>query len=275
MKAILVNGDSINYIDIGKGDPVVFVHGTLGDYRTWEAQMDTFAKNHRVIAYSRHFAYPNKQIINDSTDYSVVPHAKDLAEFIKALDLEPVHLVGHSYGAFIALLTTRDHPELLRSLTLGEPPVMSLLENVPGGDTLLNNIITKSFIPAAEAFKNNNNEKAVEIFVAGVMDDSLFFSNMPQHGRDMMMDNTLELRGIVFNKNLFPPISCDDLKGLRTPVLLLTGDRSPLILTSIIHELDRCLNNKELTILPNSSHGLEFENPLEFNKIVLDFINRH
>jgi pimeloyl-ACP methyl ester carboxylesterase len=43
VKAILVNGDSINYIDIGKGDPVVFVHGALGDYRTWEAQMDTFA----------------------------------------------------------------------------------------------------------------------------------------------------------------------------------------------------------------------------------------
>jgi pimeloyl-ACP methyl ester carboxylesterase len=228
-----------------------------------------------VIAYSRRFAYPNKQIINDSADYSVVPHAKDLAEFIKALDLGPVHLVGHSYGAHIALLTTKDHPELFRSLTLGEPSAFSLLQNVPGGDTLLNNIITKSFIPAAEAFKNNNNEKAVEIFVAGVMDDSLFFSNMPQHGRDLMMDNTLELRGIVFNKNLFPPISCDDLKGLRTPVLLLTGDRSPLILTSIIHELDRCLNNKELTILPNSSHGLEFENPLEFNKIVLDFINRY
>ena len=139
----------------------------------------------------------------------------------------------------------------------------------------MNNIITKSFIPAAEAFKNNNNEKAVEIFVGGVMDDSLFFSKIPQHGRDIMMDNTLELRGFLVNKNSSPPVNCDDLKGIKTPVLLMTGDRSPLFLTSIINELDRCLNNKELTILPNSSHGLEFENPLEFNKIVLDFINRY
>src|SRR4030095_10498070 len=101
IKSILINGDSIHYIDIGKGDPVVFVHGSLGDFRTWAGQMDTFAKNHRVIAYSRRFAYPNKQVINDSADYTVIPHAKDLAEFIKALKLGPVHLVGHSYGAFI------------------------------------------------------------------------------------------------------------------------------------------------------------------------------
>ena len=122
VKSVFINGDSIHYIDIGKGDPVVFVHGTLGDYRTWGAQMDTFSKNHRVIAYSRRFALPNKQMINDSADYSAIAHAKDLAEFIKALKLEPVHLVGHSYGAFTALLTTIDHPELVRSLMLGEPP---------------------------------------------------------------------------------------------------------------------------------------------------------
>src|SRR4026208_284847 len=145
VKSIFINGDSIHYIDIGKGDPVVFVHGSLGDFRTWAGQMDTFAKNHRVIAYSRRFAYPNKQVINDSADYTVIPHAKDLAEFIKALKLEPVHLVGHSYGAFTALLTTKDHPELVRSLMLGEPPVMSLLKNVPGGDTIFNNFIARGF----------------------------------------------------------------------------------------------------------------------------------
>ena len=65
VKSIFINGDSIHYIDIGKGDPVVFIHGAVGDYRTWGAQMDEFAKNHRVIAYSRRFAYPNKQTIND------------------------------------------------------------------------------------------------------------------------------------------------------------------------------------------------------------------
>jgi pimeloyl-ACP methyl ester carboxylesterase len=274
VKSVFINGDSIHYIDIGKGDPVVFVHGGVGDYRTWGAQMDTFIKNHRVIAYSRRFAYPNKQMINDSADYSVIPHAKDLAEFMKALNLQPVHLVGHSFGAFTALLATIDHPELVRSLTLGEPPVMPLLENVPGGDTILNNFI-KAAIPAAEAFKNNEEEKAVSLFISAVMGDSLYFSNLPQRDREIMMANTLELRGILFSKNWFPPVACDDLKKIKVPVLLLQGDRSPLFLTSIINELDRCLSNREIATLKNTTHGLEYENPAEFNKIVLGFIDKH
>ncbi|HEY0608611.1 MAG TPA: alpha/beta hydrolase, partial [Chitinophaga sp.] len=171
IKKILINGDSIHYIERGQGPPVVFVHGALGDYRVWQAQMDTFAEHHRVIAYSRRFAYPNKQVINDSADYSPARHAKDLAAFIKALHLEPVHLVGHSYGAFTALSTTIDHPELVRSLSLGEPPVMSLLPSAPGGDTILRNFFQKALIPAGKAFKSNNNEKAVAIFLGGVMGD--------------------------------------------------------------------------------------------------------
>ncbi len=50
VKAVFINGDSIHYIDMGKGDPVVFVHGGGRDYRTFGTQMDEFAKSHRVIA---------------------------------------------------------------------------------------------------------------------------------------------------------------------------------------------------------------------------------
>jgi pimeloyl-ACP methyl ester carboxylesterase len=275
LKAVFVNGDSLHYIDIGKGDPVVFVHGTLGDYRTWKAQMDTFAKNHRVISYSRRFAYPNRQVINDSADYSVIPHANDLAEFIKLLNLGKVHLVGHCYGGYTALLTTISHPELVRSLTLGEPPVVSLLNNVPGGDTLMNNFGLRAFVPAREEFKNNNKERAEQVFLGGVTGDSLYYLKLSQKDRDIMMDNWLELRRFVFSKLANPPITCDELKKIKTPVLLLKGDRSPLILTSIIDELDNCLTNKEDATLPNSSHGLEYENPIEFNRIVLGFNNKH
>ncbi len=275
LKAVFINGDSLHYIEMGKGDPVIFVHGTLGDYRTWEAQMDTFAKSHRVISYSRRFAYPNRQVINDSADYSVIPHAKDLAEFIKFLNRGKVHLVGHSYGGFTALLTTIDHPELVRSLTLGEPPVVSLLNNVPGGDTLMKNFGLRAFVPAREAFKNNNKERAEQVFLGGVNGDSLYYLKLSQTTRDIMMDNWLELRGFVFSKLANPPITCDELKKLKTPVLLLKGDRSPLISTSITNEIDHCLVNKEEAIIPQSSHGLEFENPSEFNRVVLGFINKH
>ena len=176
IKSAFVNGDSLHYIDIGKGETVMFIHGTLNDYRVWQMQLDTFSKDHRVIAYSRRYAFPNNQVYNDSADFSPIIHAKDLAGFIKSLNLGTVHLVGHSYGAYTALLTTMDHPELVKSLTLGEPPVMPLLQNSPGGDTILKKFMDKSIIPAGEAFKSGDVERGIKVFVGGVIGDTSFFS---------------------------------------------------------------------------------------------------
>jgi pimeloyl-ACP methyl ester carboxylesterase len=274
VKSVFINGDSIHYIDMGKGDPVVFIHGAVGDYRTWGAQMDEFAKNHRVIAYSRRFAYPNKQMINDSASLTVISHSKDLTEFLKAMNVGKAHLVGHSFGASTALFTAIDHPELVHSLTLGEAFVPSLVLNVPGGDTILNNFITKTFGPVVEAFKINNDEKGVNALLSGVMGDSLYFTRLPQKDREIMMTNVSELKGIVASQNIFTPVTCDELKKIKAPVLLLKGDKSPVIFSLTIDELNRCLSNREIATLTNTSHGLEYENPAEFNKTVLGFIDK-
>ena len=275
LKSALVNGDSLHYVEIGKGEPVIFIHGTLNDYRAWEMQMDTFSKGHRVISYSRRYAYPNSQVINDSVDYSVAIHAKDLAEFIKSLNLGPVHLVGHSYGAYTALLTTMDHPELVKTLTLGEPPVMPLLKNAPGGDSIVNDFMNRSIIPAAKEFKSGKNEKGISMFIGGVVGDTGFYSKLPPEVQSTMMANILELRGVALSKNPFPPVTCPDLKKINTPVLLLTGEQTALLFNAITNELNKCLINKEKATLPAATHGLQFENPVDFNKIVLGFIDRH
>ena len=203
---------------MGKGDPVVFVHGALSDYRIWRNQIDTFAKNHRVIAYSRRFAWPNQQTVKDSSALSFASHVKDLAELLKALKLEPAHLVGHSSGAVIALFIGMEHPELVRSLTLGEPPVMSLLPD----DTSQNDV--NPCPEVAEAFMNNEPEKAVKLWINSFTD----FSRLSPLDREMMMTNTPELRAIVFGKYFWPTVTCKDLEKIKTPVLLLGGDKPGL-----------------------------------------------
>ncbi|HEX6847385.1 MAG TPA: alpha/beta hydrolase [Chitinophagaceae bacterium] len=275
IKSVFVNGDSLHYIETGKGEPVIFVHGTLDDYRLWYMQMDTFAKDHRAIAYSRRYAYPNKRVINDSADYSPVIHARDLTEFIKALNIGPVHLVGHSYGAFTALLTTMDHPELVKTLMLGEPPAIPLLQNVPGADTLVNNFMNRSIKPAADAFRSGDNVKAVSIFMAAVTGDTSLYASMPKEIKDQMMENILELRGVSLAKNIFPNINCDSIRSIKTPVLIMTGEKTLPLFKAINKELEKCLLNNEKVVLVNASHGLEMENPADFNKIVLAFINKH
>ena len=275
VKAIFINGDSIHYIDVGKGDPVVFVHGAFGDYRTWEAQMDTFALHHRVISYSKRLSYPNNQIINDSTDVTTAGHAKDLAELIKALNLGPVHLVGHSGGGAVALFTTMEHPELVRSLILAEAAVPLLLQNVPHGDSVLNSFYVKTIKPVTEAFKSNNDEKGLSTFINTVMGDSLYFNNLSQQIQENMMTNVVEVKHNILYGSPSPLVTCDDLSKVKVPVLLLIGGKSISIFSLMNDELYRCLSNRERATLINATHGLEYEKPSEFNKMVLGFIDRH
>ena len=274
LQKVFINGDSLHYLDVGKGEPVVFVHGGLGDYRTWTGQIDTFSVNHRVVAYSRRYAYPNKQEYIDTADYSVRPHAKDLAKLIKTLDLGPVHLVGHSWGAFTSLKTTIDHPELIKTLVLGEPPAHSLISNTKIGDSLINYIIENAFIPSDKAFQNNNDVQGITAFIGGVMGDSLIYSKVSDEIRGRWLQNTIEMRGCVKPESIImiPP---EDVRGIKIPVLVIKGDLSPLYFGKIADTVYSLLPNAQLHTLSNSSHGLQGNNPKEFNKTVLNFINEN
>ena len=55
----------------------------------------------------------------------------------------------------------------------------------------------------------------------------------------------------------------------------MTGEKTLLFFKAINEELNKCLTNREMVILSNATHGLEMENPVDFNKIVLAFIDKH
>ena len=110
-----VNGAALAYREQGEGEPVVFVHGSASDLRSWEQQLPAVGTSYRAIAYSRRYARPN-QDIEPATDDQMLPHVDDLSTLLLLLDAAPAHLVGHSWGAFVSLLTAVRHPELVRSM---------------------------------------------------------------------------------------------------------------------------------------------------------------
>jgi pimeloyl-ACP methyl ester carboxylesterase len=102
----------------------------------WQFQIESFAQKFHVVSYSRRYAYPN-QWPGDGEDNNLTNDATDLAELIiKRLDLGPAHLIGDSYEALIALYMAHQHPELVRTLVLGESPVMSFYLRSRSGQKL-------------------------------------------------------------------------------------------------------------------------------------------
>src|SRR5262249_4059964 len=158
-----------------QGVPVIFVHGTLGDYRTWSGEMDDFAAQYHVIAYSLRHHYPDTWT---GGDYNVRVHMADLVTLLQTLKLAPVHLVGHSDGGVIAANVAKEHPELIHSVVLVEPTIFSLIADDEQAKPLLVEI-GKGARRARDAAQNGELEQAVVIMMDAVNEPNGGFKGLP------------------------------------------------------------------------------------------------
>jgi non-heme chloroperoxidase len=273
---VAVNGTGISYIEQGSGDPVLFMHGSLGDYRSWGLQMATFAERYRVIAVSRRRHWPNPWPANDDGLCSAAAHAADLAAFIDELDLGPCHLVGSSYGALAALTMTVTRPDLVRTLVLGEPPLLSWLRDTDEDRPVYDAFQEAAWLPAGRAFERGDPEEAVRRFITGVIGDGAY-DRMPPQVRADMMDNAPEM-GVELRTPpdvYFPRLTRTDVAGVTTSTLLLTGSRSPAMFHRVTDHLAACLPSAERAEIPDASHSMHGANPVAYNRTVLAFLACH
>ena len=177
MSTLRINGASLEYAEYGEGEPLVLVHGSASDYRTWHSQQEEFAHRYRVINFSRRYHWPNEQIPAEAA-YSMLEHVDDLQALIQELGAVPAHLMGHSYGAFLCLLIAIKDPEIVRTLVLAEPPVITLfVSNTPKPLELLKLLVTrprtaiavlkfgaKGVAPAMAAAKHDDPKNATRLF---------------------------------------------------------------------------------------------------------------
>lgn len=270
MSTVEVNGARLTYTEAGQGDPVLFVHGSLDDLRSWRYQMAPFAARYRAIAYSRRYHHPNPWP-GDGSDYSAGLHAADLAALIEALGLAPVHLVTSSYGGNIALYLTAQRPELVRSLVLCEPPLLPWLAEIEGGAELWTAFVERIWLPARRAFEAGDLAAGARAFLDGVMGRPTF-EHLNPRARAMIMDNAPEMRAETLANNYFPPFTCADAARIEQPVLLLRSELGPRVFHLIVDALCRCLPHAECGFIPGASHAMHVGNPVAFNETVLGFL---
>lgn len=286
MATITINSSNFEYIEKGSGAAVVFVHGSINDYRIWKDQMEPFAKQYRVIAYSRRYHYPNEWK-GDGSDYNIELHAQDLAAFIKALNLGRVHLVGSSYGAYTSLMTAIKNPGLIKTLVLGEPPILPLLVSNPDNPLKILSLFIRDFStaknfmkfglkfmkPAQKALKNNQLEEGVRLFAGGALGEG-GYEKLSDEVRATFMDNARALKVELLGPG-FPPFPKEEASKMTIPTLFVCGKNSPKFLHSISDLLINILPKCEKVVIPNASHLTHGENPVSYNEKVLAFLSRH
>lgn len=264
---ITAGGVELNYIEKGQGEPLILLHGGVGDYRSWNAQMEVFPQSYRVISYSQRFHYPNKNALT-AKYRSVNTDADDLAVFLRKLKLNKVHLVGASSGAFTALIFALRHPQMVRSLILAEPPAHQLIRDLPEGEAVYQDFVN-ALKPAVEAFRQNDDRKAMSFFV-GVLGRK--FDSLPPATIEAIMQNALAIKAIMLSPESFPEISKEKIRQLKIPALIVTGENTVKIHKLVNQEILRLLPNAKEAVIPNSGHGTPREDPQVFNEAALKFL---
>jgi pimeloyl-ACP methyl ester carboxylesterase len=131
MPKLKANGLNFHYQQAGSGPDVILIHGVTGDLSIWflcEA-MGVLARSFRVTAYDlRGHGYSD--VPRDG--YTSADQAGDVLAIMDALEIDRATLVGHSFGAVIAMHTAVLHPHRIEAIVLSDPsfPALRHLEDL-------------------------------------------------------------------------------------------------------------------------------------------------
>jgi non-heme chloroperoxidase len=114
-------------------------------------------------------------------------------------------------------------------------------------------------------------ERAVRIFLDGVMRKEGFFYQLPFHARAVLMENVKSFGGDL--ASISQRFTVEEARKVTVPTLLVKGELSPKYLHQIIRILTSSMPNSEELIIPAESHNLGLEKPQVFNAGVLEFLS--
>jgi pimeloyl-ACP methyl ester carboxylesterase len=217
-------------------------------------------------------------------DDQMLPHVEDLAALLEGLGAEPTHLVGNSWGAFIALLAAIHAPERVRSLVLMEPPVLSLFVSTPPRPAELAAVLARrprtgiailgfgigTIAGVERALKRGEDERAMERFARGVLGDETF-ENLPEERLRQARDNIPTLRAQQLGAG-FPPLSEHEVRSVRIPALLICGERSPGLFRRLSERLEELLPKAEMVQIDDASHAMHEQQPAAVNGRISRFL---
>jgi esterase len=267
MRTLHVNGYDMAYLEVGGGPPLVCVHGTLGDFRTWNAVLGPLSKTHRVISLSLRRFFP-EHWDGVGNDYLMSQHVADVIGFLEKFDAGPVDLMGHSRGGHIAFRVAGERPDLLRRMVLAEPGGKldaSLDANAdpaasPRGPW---------FVAAAEKVAAGDIDGGLTIFF-DTIDGEGAWARLPAAPKQQLRDNARTMIGQLGENRR--PYTRRDAESIRTPTLLIGGADTRGGLPAVLRALAPHIPGAKTAMIPGARHWMFEQAPEKFCEIVLEFL---
>lgn len=268
----LPNGVELHYERAGAGAPLVFIHGAMGDWRSWEAQWEAFTAHYDCVTYSRRYSFPNRNEM-PSPHHSALDEAQDLRLLLDALGWQRAILVGSSYGGFTALALAVEWPECVNAVVAVEPPMMRYAELSEAGRAARAAFRQDTIAPANAAFRTGQDELAGRIMTGGINGKAAPAGTAEAMQR--RLQNLRAMKMLALSTDEFPLLPPTKLATLEMPVLLLSGQETAPVHREIFANVCTAMPRAQARRIPNAGHGVSREQPRVFNELVLDFLREN
>jgi esterase len=245
----------------GDGHPLIILHGFLGSSDNWRAMSKRLAALYKVycVDLRNHGQSPHSNVMN----YPIM--AEDLREFIEEHGLGPSFVLGHSMGGKVAIQFAAQYPGMVDKLIAVDiapkayPPTQkSLLAALRG----LNLPAFKIFGDIDSVLSSAIPEQATRQFLMKNLTrdgDHGFRWRIPL---DAIMNNYDELTRAVIVGQPF-----------NKPVCFIRGGRSNFLEDSDLPSIRACFPQAQFNTIAGAGHWVHIDAPVEFSKIVVDFLN--
>jgi pimeloyl-ACP methyl ester carboxylesterase len=261
------NAGELYYEVHGAGEPVILIPGFGAGMWIWFKQAGALASDFRVITFDpRGISRSLGDNDGDAARFaSMVELAEDVASLLNVLEIKEAHIVGASFGGFVAQEFALEFPERTRTLTLcctsfggagHVPPSTRTLERLAStkglntGERVRENLLL-AFSPEYVTGEPEEIERVIELREANYVPERVYLYQLQA--------------AVAFDAS-------SRVGEITAPTLVITGDADIIVPAENSRNLAARIPGAELRIIPGGSHTFFIEKADEFNRAVTEFI---
>jgi len=240
--------DKKYYVEEGKGNPIILLHGLFGALSNWKSVVSYFSKTNRIII-------PRIPITEvDVKEANLESLTKFIIKFINKLKLKKFTLIGNSLGGHVGLMYSILHPKKVKKLILTGSS--GLYENSFGGS-----------YPKRGDFNYINDRINYTFYNPNILSikyvDEIFKT---------LNDNAKCLNIITIARSAQRNNLARKLYKIKCPTLLVWGLNDTITPPSVAHQFNNLIPNSTLKFIDKCCHAPMMERPKIFNKLIEPFI---
>jgi 2-hydroxy-6-oxonona-2,4-dienedioate hydrolase len=242
--------DKFRYIEEGKGEPLLLLHGLFGALSNFKDLIEYFRQHNTVIV-------PMLPLFElDLLHTTVGGLEKFVHKFIEAKGYSNVHMLGNSLGGHVALVHVLKHPQRIKSLTL------------TGSSGLFENGMGDTY-PKRGDYEYIRRKTELTFY-----DPAVATKELVDEVYDIVNQRLKVIKVIALAKSAIRNNLGDELKEIKIPTLLIWGNNDTITPPFVGKEFNRLIPNSELHLIDLCGHAPMMERPGEFNEILHGFITK-